>query len=93
MLHVEKKQKFDMLVENVARCDLCKRMQGRPKVLSEKNGNLNARVVFIGEAPGRFGADRTGVPFYGDQTSRRQKTPSFRSHAPLLKNSGSLKSA
>lgn len=70
MLHVEKKQKFDMLVENVARCKLCKRMEGRPKVLSEKNGNLNARVVFIGEAPGRLGADRTHVPFSGDQTGK-----------------------
>jgi uracil-DNA glycosylase family 4 len=70
MLHVEKKQKFDMLVENVARCDLCKRMQGRSKVLSEKNGDLNARVVFVGEAPGRLGADRTHVPFHGDQTGR-----------------------
>jgi len=37
-------------------------------VLSEKNGSINSKVVFIGEAPGRLGADRTGIPFHGDQT-------------------------
>jgi uracil-DNA glycosylase family 4 len=45
-------------------------MCGRTKVLSEKNGNIDSRVIFIGEAPGRLGADRTGIPFYGDQTGR-----------------------
>src|SRR4029077_4712049 len=28
------------------------------------------RIVFIGEAPGRHGADRTGVPFSGDKSGR-----------------------
>lgn len=59
-----------MLVESANRCNLCERMCGRIKVLSEKNGNINAKVVFIGEAPGRLGADRTGIPFYGDQAGR-----------------------
>lgn len=36
--------------------------------MSELNGPLDARVMFIGEAPGRKGADRTGVPFSGDQS-------------------------
>jgi uracil-DNA glycosylase len=27
-------------------------------------------VVLIGEAPGRYGADRTGVPFLGDRSGR-----------------------
>jgi DNA polymerase len=29
---------------------------------------MNARVMFIGEAPGRKGADRTRIPFSGDQS-------------------------
>jgi len=70
MLHTDKKSKFEMLVENANRCNLCARMYGRTKVLSEKNGNINSKVVFIGEAPGRLGADRTGVPFHGDQAGR-----------------------
>ncbi len=42
----------------------------RAAVLSEFNGALDARVMFIGEAPGRKGADRTRVPFSGDQSGR-----------------------
>ena len=70
MLHTNKGRKFEMLVENVNRCNLCVRMCGRTKVLSEKNGNIDSKVVFIGEAPGRLGADRTGIPFYGDQAGQ-----------------------
>jgi len=43
-------------------------MCGRRAVLSELNGPPDARVMFIGEAPGRKGADRTRVPFSGDQS-------------------------
>jgi DNA polymerase len=43
-------------------------MCGRSAVLSELNGSINAQVLFIGEAPGRKGADRTRVPFSGDQS-------------------------
>jgi uracil-DNA glycosylase len=42
----------------------------RAAVLSELNGSVNARVMFIGEAPGRKGADRTRIPFSGDQSGR-----------------------
>lgn len=70
MLHTDKRRKFEMLVENVNRCNLCTRMYGRTKVLSEKNGNIDSKVVFVGEAPGRLGADRTGIPLYGDQAGQ-----------------------
>lgn len=43
-------------------------MCGRNAVLSQLNGSPAARVMFIGEAPGRKGADRTRVPFSGDQS-------------------------
>ena len=43
-------------------------MCGRSAVLSNSNGSVEARVMFIGEAPGRKGADRTRVPFSGDQS-------------------------
>jgi len=43
-------------------------MCGRTAVLSELNGSPEARIMFIGEAPGRKGADRTRVPFSGDQS-------------------------
>jgi len=43
-------------------------MCGRSAVLSKLNGSPSARIMFIGEAPGRKGADRTRVPFSGDQS-------------------------
>ena len=48
----------------------CAEMCGRAAVLSELNGALDARVMFIGEAPGRKGADQTRIPFSGDQSGR-----------------------
>ncbi len=33
-------------------------------------GPKEAILVLVGEAPGRFGADRTGVPFSGDRSGR-----------------------
>ena len=45
-------------------------MCGRTAVLSSLNGPLEARIMFIGEAPGRKGADRTRVPFSGDQSGQ-----------------------
>jgi DNA polymerase len=37
-------------------------------VLSPLNGNLVPRALFIAEAPGRQGADRTRKPFSGDKS-------------------------
>jgi DNA polymerase len=59
---------FNQLVKDAAGCTLCPAMCGRSAVLTERNGSPEARVMFIGEAPGRKGADRTRVPFSGDQS-------------------------
>lgn len=63
-----KQSLFADLVAQVQHCNLCPRMQSRTKVLGPSNGNLNSPIVFIAEAPGRLGADKFGVPLYGDQT-------------------------
>lgn len=51
-------------------CRACPTMAGRRRVLSAANGSPGARVIFIGEAPGRRGGEQTGIPFSGDQTGR-----------------------
>ncbi len=43
-------------------------MADQPAVLGASNGPVNAKVFFIAEAPGRFGAGRTGIPFCGDRS-------------------------
>jgi uracil-DNA glycosylase len=62
---------FLELVAAVQACRRCPAMEGRRRVLGEANGRPEARVLFIAEAPGRLGAERTGVPMTSDQTGRR----------------------
>ncbi len=61
---------FTQLVSEAASCCLCPTMCDRTAVFSSLNGSPAARVMFIGEAPGRKGADRTHVPFSGDQSGK-----------------------
>jgi uracil-DNA glycosylase family 4 len=61
---------FRAIVAEAAACRRCAAMCGRRAVLSELNGRVGARVMFVGEAPGRQGGDRTRVPFSGDQSGR-----------------------
>ena len=65
-----KQSLFADLVARVQHCNLCPRMQHRKKVLGSSNGNLDSSLLFIAEAPGRLGADKFGIPLYGDQTGR-----------------------
>jgi len=63
-----KHNRLEDLGEATQYCTLCPRMCHRSKILSHANGNLDSKVIFIAEAPGRLGADRTGLPLYGDRT-------------------------
>src|ERR671929_501864 len=65
-----KQEQFEALVAEAAACRRCEAMCGRSAVLSGRNGRAGARVLFVGEAPGRQGGDRTRVPFSGDQSGR-----------------------
>jgi uracil-DNA glycosylase len=61
---------FAALCAEAAACTACPRMAGRRRVLSAACGPVPARLMLVGEAPGRRGADRTGVPFSGDAAGR-----------------------
>ena len=65
-----KPERFIALAAEAAVCIRCPAMCERTAVLSELNGSVDARVLFIGEAPGRKGADRTRIPFSGDQSGK-----------------------
>jgi len=62
--------RFERIVAEAAACMRCPAMCERTAVLSQLNGPVAARIMFIGEAPGRKGADRTRVPFSGDQSGK-----------------------
>ncbi len=59
---------FDSLCAKVQACIKCDRMCGSQRVLNRSGGSLYADIMFIGEAPGRLGADNSGIPFHGDKS-------------------------
>lgn len=61
-------REFERLASEAASCEVCPGMIGRAAVLSRLNGTLIPKALFIAEAPGRQGADRTRRPFYGDKS-------------------------
>lgn len=63
-------QAFQRLVGQAQTCRLCPRMEGRTRVLGTANGPVSAELLFVAEAPGRLGADASGVPLSGDRTGR-----------------------
>jgi len=63
-----KNELFEKLCEDARECRICLNLADKTAVLSDLNGNLEPRVMFVGEAPGRVGADRTRRPFYGDKS-------------------------
>lgn len=42
-------------------------MEESARILSLAAGPLDAQIMFIGEAPGRLGADSSEIPFHGDK--------------------------
>ncbi|MBM4418189.1 MAG: uracil-DNA glycosylase [Chloroflexi bacterium] len=58
---------YEALVATVQACRLCPTMEGRRRALGCANGPLVADAIFVAEAPGRLGADRTGIPLSGDR--------------------------
>lgn len=63
-------QAFACLAAEAQSCALCPRMAARTAVLSERNGSLRPKALFVAEAPGRRGGDRTRVPMSGDASGR-----------------------
>lgn len=65
---IQKHAAFVRLAAEAASCGRCESMCDRSAVLGPLNGALSPRVMFVAEAPGRQGADRTRRPFYGDKS-------------------------
>lgn len=63
-----KTQLFRKICAEAQVCTICPDLADKTAVLSEFNGSLEPKVFFVGEAPGRAGADRTRRPFTGDKS-------------------------
>ncbi len=49
-------------------CTRCARLVRSRSLVVPSAGEIPAAVAFVGLAPGRFGGDRTGIPFSGDRS-------------------------
>lgn len=65
-LHRDREAQFHDLVTRVKACRRCPRMADSARVLGAACGPLDAPIMFVGEAPGRLGADVSELPFHGD---------------------------
>ena len=59
---------FERLTQQAAECITCPNMSDQSAVLGPANGSIDAEILFLAEAPGRFGSGRTGIPFSGDKS-------------------------
>ncbi len=58
---------FNKLMDSIKLCNLdCPINCYKNPIFNEKCGNPKANILFIGEAPGVRGADKTEINFYGD---------------------------
>lgn len=62
--------RFDALCRQVGACTRCSRMAQSAHVLNRSAGKLGVPILFVGEAPGRLGADAYEIPFHGDKAGQ-----------------------
>ena len=74
MSTLSKAKLYRSLYGEAQACRICPNLADKTAVLSELNGSLDPKVMFIGEAPGRVGADRTRRPFFGDKSGDNFQT-------------------
>lgn len=52
----------------LSKCTLCRDLVDSRSRVVGGYGDFSARIMFVGEAPGRLGADITGIPFTKDRS-------------------------
>lgn len=66
----EKETKFNQIINEAKNCISCISMKDVEAVIGYANGNLDAGIMFVAEAPGPKGADISGIPLQGDVTGK-----------------------
>lgn len=64
MTESEKQALLDRIKEEIINKDICPELRAQATNLVMGDGNINAEIVFIGEAPGK-NEDEQGLPFVG----------------------------
>jgi len=64
----KKETDYNLLIKQAKECILCRSMENTEAVIGYENGDIEADIMFIAEAPGPRGANRSGIPLQGDVT-------------------------
>lgn len=80
----EKSAQYSIFCKGVHSCTLCDRMVGSNKVIGRNCGSIFSNIMFIGEAPGRRGAETSLIPFKGDKSGENFEF--LLQHAGLTRN-------
>jgi len=65
---INKDDQQSQLFNKIKTCEMCKDLVASRSQAVTGYGDFNADIFIIGEAPGRLGADITGVPFTKDRS-------------------------
>ncbi|WP_082677259.1 uracil-DNA glycosylase [Bacillus sp. FJAT-29937] len=68
--NTNKEIEYNMLINKAKACVTCKTMSDSKAIIGYANGNLDADILFLAEAPGPRGADVSGIPLQGDVTGK-----------------------
>jgi uracil-DNA glycosylase family 4 len=66
-MSTQRTDSFTQLIEEVRTCEACARMAESCRIFGYSSGRVDAPIMFVGEAPGRLGADASAIPFHGDK--------------------------
>lgn len=67
-MYLEQKRIIGNLNNTILNCNKCKSLTKTRNRIVCGYGDFHAKLLLVGEAPGRFGADITGVPFTRDKS-------------------------
>lgn len=69
--YIDKEPVYNNLIKEVENCKLCPNVYLGNCLLNEKNGPLNADLLFIGTAPGKVNPNYENKPFAGGAATTR----------------------
>jgi DNA polymerase len=75
---------FDLLRAAMMACGRCPKLAASRSRVVPGDGAIPAAIAFIGLAPGRFGGDRTGIPFDGDRSGELLRRMIRRARLPRV---------
>jgi uracil-DNA glycosylase family 4 len=86
----KKSQELENLKSEILHCTICEDLVKTRNRVVPGYGFINSNIFFVGLAPGRLGADKTGIPFTQDSSGRLFQKALFSSGISMEPNNDSV---